>query len=104
MGSEERNEENAPDNYKTSKKIIKSSSNGNSSCSNDAREGRGGRRGCIPSSTGAIAAAREERRLAIEEMFILQHRKADAAVRLQGERLRCGHYVDPDSPVYSVIW
>ncbi len=37
--------------------------------------------------------AREERRLASEEIRTLQHRKADAKVRLQAERLRyvgCG--------------
>ena len=37
----------------------------------------------------SLRRAREERQAASEEIRVLQQRKADAAVRLQGERLRC---------------
>ena len=37
----------------------------------------------------SLRQAREERRAASEEIRVLQQRKADAAVRLQGEKLRC---------------
>lgn len=47
------------------------------------------------SKSASLREAREERRLASEEIRTLQHRKADAKVRLQAERLRyvCTRYL-----------
>ena len=54
-----------------------------------SRPGGGGGGGGVGRSRAAsLREAREEGRLASEEIRTLQHRKADARVRLQAERLR----------------
>lgn len=57
-------------------------------------------------SVASVLAAREERRAATEEIRLLHQRKADAIVRLQGEKLRCpslaNHILDNNDVTYLV--